>query len=377
MANKKTIEEINMVIAFGEWLTYRMSELKVSQTELADELGISEKTVGRYMHGENAKLPPDETITIINRFFREKSRYRTYIHQPAKVFGNLLRDIIERMGLTQQQTAILTGKNQSDISKIISCGLDPKPTIYLNAKEQYDILVCLYDEAKGKYGIAPENGMYSFQWDVILGYYDGSENYEVVYSDPYDINSFCFNWSFYLLFSDYDVNIQNLMLRYPHAFFEQSKDMKRAGSIENKTFAKRYKRMKEYLSLPQKERSSFIRKLECVEGPRMVSVPDEAEQNYYLAVAEMTMLICEKNDLCSDKENIKLKEKNCRRFRKLMTEIGLEIDSESEMDMKKDFSSEEWYVWRQMLIDEHNKELQNTEDSLAETCPNTEYFEYR
>ena len=109
----------------------------------------------------------------------------------------------------------------------------------------------------------------------------------------------------------------------------------------------------------------------------MVSVPDEAEQNYYLAVAEMTMLICEKNDLCSDKENIKLKEKNCRRFRKLMTEIGLEIDSESEMDMKKDFSSEEWYVWRQMLIDEHNKELQNTEDSLAETCPNTEYFEYR
>ena len=109
----------------------------------------------------------------------------------------------------------------------------------------------------------------------------------------------------------------------------------------------------------------------------MVPAPDEAEQNYYLAVAEMVMLSCGTIDSSSDKKNTKLKDENCRKFRKLMTEIGLEIDSEQEMEMKKSFSSEDWYVWCQMLIDEHNKEQMETKDNEREICPHTEYFEYR
>ena len=45
--------------------------------------------------------------------------------------------------------------------------------------------------------------------------------------------------------------------------------------------------------------------------------------------------------------------------------------------MKKSFSSEDWYVWCQMLIDEHNKEQMETKDNEREICPHTEYFEYR
>lgn len=377
MANKRTNEEITIVEKFGEKLSCYSKELKISQTGLATAIGVSEKTIARYVHGENAKLPSNETIRSISNYLKEKAVYKTYTHRSAKRFGGLLSNIMNRMGLTQQQAAKITGKSQGEISKIISCGFDPIPTFFLNTKEQYDILNSLHNEASQKYGTAPEDGMESIPWEYILGYYDGRQDCEVGYPDPDDLNSFGFNWSFYLSFTEYDTDKQELILNYPHAFFEQSKDMKRAGSIENKTFGKRYKRMKKYLAMSQKERKEFIRDLEGVEGPRMVPAPDEAEQNYYLAVAEMVMLSCGTIDSSSDKKNTKLKDENCRKFRKLMTEIGLEIDSEQEMEMKKSFSSEDWYVWCQMLIDEHNKEQMETKDNEREICPHTEYFEYR
>lgn len=377
MANKRTNEEITIVRKFGEKLSCYSKELKISQTELATAIGVSEKTIARYVHGENAKLPSNETIRSISNYLKEKAVYKTYTHRSAKRFGGLLSNIMNRMGLTQQQAAKLTGKSQGEISKIISCGFDPIPTFFLNTKEQYDILNSLHNEASQKYGTAPEDGVESIPWEYILGYYDGRQDCEVGYPDPDDLNSFGFNWSFYLSFTEYDTDKQELILYYPHAFFEQSKDMKRAGSIENKTFGKRYKRMKKYLAMSQKERKEFIRELEGVEGSHMVLVPNEAERNYYLAIAEMTMLICGNTESVSNKKNNRLKDENCRRFRILMTEIGLEIDSESEMEMKKNFNSVDWYVWRQMLIDEHNKEFLKTEDTGLEICPNTESSQYR
>lgn len=135
-------------IEYGEKLSEILNELGMEQKQLAADIGVSEKTVARYLNGENSNSIKKEIKAKINIALNEAMYYKGYKHMTAAEFGKLFEEFWKgfKTEISQEDFAVKAGHGgQSDISQIISGDKLVKST-----KEQYDYLIAFYDLCKRK-----------------------------------------------------------------------------------------------------------------------------------------------------------------------------------------------------------------------------------
>lgn len=131
---KITDKELNEIIEYGKWLESKLSELSVSQAELARAVGKSQKTISRYIKGENTSLPDAETRKKIEEYLESLSEYRGRKAMSPHDFGLHIRRMLHSSKITQSELAKMIGTDQRTVSGYIN------GTIKTNAQEQVQII---------------------------------------------------------------------------------------------------------------------------------------------------------------------------------------------------------------------------------------------
>lgn len=131
---KITDKDLNEIIDYGKWLESKLSELSISQAQLAQAVGKSQKTISRYIKGENTSLPDAETRKKIQEYLESLSEYRGRKAMSPHDFGLHIRRMLHSSKITQSELAKMIGTDQRTVSGYIN------GTIKTNVKEQFNIL---------------------------------------------------------------------------------------------------------------------------------------------------------------------------------------------------------------------------------------------
>ncbi len=101
---KPTEAERAAITEYGKKLAARMEELCITQEKLAKAIGKSQKTVSRYLSGENQSLPPQEVQEQIERYLKRQANY-IYRHMSSEEFAAVMRETLEKYGISQAELA--------------------------------------------------------------------------------------------------------------------------------------------------------------------------------------------------------------------------------------------------------------------------------
>ncbi len=128
----------------AEEILNRMKLLGVTSKELAEELGVSEKSVYRYLH---VKMPESKEPRI-NRILDRRSVYKKYSHMPPKELASFLRKLFSVLGgaVTQKRVAEAVGVSQKYISTLMKKDAESDDDLpQTTTKMQYEILSAVFD----------------------------------------------------------------------------------------------------------------------------------------------------------------------------------------------------------------------------------------
>lgn len=114
---KNTEDKIQKTMEYSKWLAEQLKELCINQSELAAAVGRTQKTISRYVHGEN--MPDEATKSAINAFIEERSVYDGFRHIPSKEFSDILSHLLKEFDVSQVELAKQIGKYQRNISDYI------------------------------------------------------------------------------------------------------------------------------------------------------------------------------------------------------------------------------------------------------------------
>lgn len=131
---KITDKDLNEIIEYGKWLESKLSELSISQAQLAQAVGKSQKTISRYINGENTSLPDDKTRKKIEEYFESFSKYMGWKVMSPRNFGIRIQQRLHSSKITQAELAKMIGTDQRTVSGYIN------GTIKTNVKEQFYIM---------------------------------------------------------------------------------------------------------------------------------------------------------------------------------------------------------------------------------------------
>lgn len=101
---KPTESERAAIMEYGANLSARMKELCISQERLAEAIGMSQKTVSRYLNGENQSLPPEKVQSRIEHFLKAQANFICE-HMSPKQFAAVMRKTMDDYGISQAELA--------------------------------------------------------------------------------------------------------------------------------------------------------------------------------------------------------------------------------------------------------------------------------
>lgn len=130
---KNTEEKLKKIEEYSKWLAEQLDELCISQSELASAVGKSQKTISRYVNGEN--MPDEAARATIDSYIEECTVFQGFQHIPSKEFSDILLHLLEEFDVSQAKLAKEIGKHQKNISNYI-CGVEKPDT-----KTQREILL--------------------------------------------------------------------------------------------------------------------------------------------------------------------------------------------------------------------------------------------
>lgn len=346
MISRTEIQNSNPV-KYGDWLLKEIAELNLSSQEVADEIGADKKTIERYITGENNNVPSAETMDKIDRFFIKMEHFKNKMSDPHAL-SMFLHSIKEKLCLNQNDIAIISGKAQGTISKLIS----EKNEKNLTTKEQFDILMSLFSTFEGNYTDTDFSSL-----DILdeIGLRLGVIDFEPVMYDEYGYNEeeesgYSFWLPLYWIFEECDETTQEMILTYPHAFFEEPISVsKNEYCIKERIIA-----FNKYKQMNFEQRELYVSTLDLKEKP-LSKNSSPAEEYYFRQRNEMGILCFEANFGKKEGKTDSIRKENCVKFNKLMHKWKLHSDAEADLKMKILFTKEDWYIWRLLLIDAHNK----------------------
>ena len=100
---------------YGIKLSRFLSDLGMNQKELAAAIGTSEKTVARYLNGENTRPIKEDIKARINLALNEAMYYECYEHMPAEEFGDLFDKLWKEFEseISQEEFAVKAGHGKA------------------------------------------------------------------------------------------------------------------------------------------------------------------------------------------------------------------------------------------------------------------------
>lgn len=273
-------------------LAETIRELAVSKNEIAQYIGVSDKTVSRYF-AEESRIK-DKNKEKIQQLIEERSHYGEYQHKPAKVFANLFNALFNEFQdeITQEEFAELAGfSGQSQISKISSGEKQ------LSSEEQYNILsaflrLCTNQNAYNCRGFDAEN-VFSRHYDtarsLYLTLYGNTESFDMF--ERYRENEFS-NFVIKLTLINYFVtlpyNAQELILNSPSAFFDSLQILYFDSFIEcprvggNALYPSVSEFMDRFNDMPHHTRKVFQKELEVLAAEKKVFSYYDHSDNWQL-----------------------------------------------------------------------------------------------
>lgn len=346
---KNTEEKLKKIEKYSKWLAEQLDELRITQSELADAVGRTQKTVSRYVHGET--LPDEATRTAINAFIEECSVYDGFRHIPSKEFSDILLHLLEEFKVSQVELAKEIGKYQKNISDYI-CKADTKAG-KADTKTQKEILlhflVCYL----------PHNTISSVHFgtqvqlnDLLTGHIN-DWNKDIRFGESIDISP-----SIEYLLS-LPTEIQKLIIDNIYAFSDNSildyfygDDFFEDDSIYCEDYFLLYKSCVDLFSRLSDQNKDEIKSE--LENDAFVRYPeDEKEQRFFKLIAAYYNVIeyrvrnFEKIQLGNEKE----RDNYIMAFESAMEDVGTDIESLiDEVQCKLYLPPELLYIWMLFII---------------------------
>ena len=142
---RPTEAERAAIIEYGERLAARMEELCISQEKLAVAIGKSQKTVSRYLNGENQSLPPAKVQEKIEHYLHGQAHFICE-HMSPEQFASVMRKTMEAYGISQAELSewieIHAPTRKKMDQRMLSMCING--TVHLSAWDQY-IIRCEMD----------------------------------------------------------------------------------------------------------------------------------------------------------------------------------------------------------------------------------------
>lgn len=152
MRHSESVEKVSGRENYSKYLSSRTKELNITQQELADAIGVGQKTVSRYENGDS--LPKDAVIVKIEKYLIERSVFvyhesgslvYEFYHIPAEDFTrrfvnmvNLLKDV----GVSEKDySKKIGGASQKTLNNYFNSALraDAEP-LYVSTELQYRMI---------------------------------------------------------------------------------------------------------------------------------------------------------------------------------------------------------------------------------------------
>ncbi len=132
----ETIRGYGQKLSYGEALQKRLEQLHISQEELAKAVGVTPRTISRYVQEDTR--PCKETRQAIAAFIADKSTFGAYEFMVPEKFVPLLNSLLKEFKgeVTQRTLASAIGIHQKNISHYTCLSDTDKP----NTQTQYAIL---------------------------------------------------------------------------------------------------------------------------------------------------------------------------------------------------------------------------------------------
>lgn len=102
IVRRPTEAEQTAIIDYGKKLSARLEALCISQEKLAEAIGKSQKTVSRYLNGENQSLPPAKVQEKIERYLHGQEHFICEHLSPER-FAAVMRETMETYGISQAE----------------------------------------------------------------------------------------------------------------------------------------------------------------------------------------------------------------------------------------------------------------------------------
>ena len=231
-----------------KWISAKQQELGFTQKELAEAIGVNRKTIGLYLSGESF-IKKDAEVKII-KYIMSLERCGGYLWLPLEKFGGILRNTLADLHLDQQWLAEQLGTDQRTVSGYI---VGDKRS---NAREQYEILMCLYNAAKLKYGAPEEVMVTASSLEQLLFGEEGEfgQNGESFYHEDAvrstELTEF---------FDSLSTELQAQILTHYKAFFEQTeKQLEYGVTVLLSTYDERVRLMRDIREMTDDERSQLV-----------------------------------------------------------------------------------------------------------------------
>lgn len=142
---------LNEHIYFAENLKAAVSELAVTQAELARAIGKDQKTVGRYINGESY---PEGSIAQIAEYLLSRLVDKNYfVHIPSAKFEGLFSDIYDYLqdnGIREAEFAKMLGVSQKTLNNYHNHRFNKGEALKLPTEMQWKIIHA-FDETEGRF----------------------------------------------------------------------------------------------------------------------------------------------------------------------------------------------------------------------------------
>lgn len=393
MTERNEIQNSNPV-EYGKWLKKELCELGITQKELAEELGVTIK-IADYIKGKKEDMPASEVIEQIDCFLLEKSCFNGFYHMSNDSIRKLIDDFMKEYDLTQLEVEEIIGVGQKYICALIYHSKSMGP--FKRTEGQYHIITKINNAFKGEYyfnrrhhisnnlikphmsfnTVNTNNSIISFRPYALADkgdYREYSVTKEISILEKHGENyARMIGYYAFGFYKNIEISNQMLILKYPNAFIECSRETEYYRRYDYHSYKKRVEAFNNYReivhSLDSNGLSVFVSQFINAE-PTLYPFLDDSDLNYIKTIDEMKHLsigINNKNRLFSeedtkafacDNEKIrKVKEDNYIEFKKLSTYLGCYSQVIDELMLKQSFDTKDWFLWRLLLIDAHNRAI--------------------
>ncbi len=359
---KRLEKNVREVKEYAIWLSEQLDELCITQQEIADAIGVSQKTISRYKNGDNGVLPDEHTKALIEEYIYKSSTINEFEHIPSKEFADILYVLLEEFEVSENEFAKTIGISQNTINKLVNHKLK------IDTATQFEILDYFLERCRsGRFyssvhintGANLEYLLYGYDKNNTATYLVEECNVKIGERGGY---RYCIDYILKLPIKIQDFICEHIRAFYDDIFFTQTI----YGGEELCSFSTYCYAMELYRQLPKKQQETIISKLE--EYSHIVYPQDFFDDDLFSCICDYYCAInCDIPRLNKSRNCLRGKKSTEDFVEKIERELNYEsiggasvIDDKlfvKQIQYKLTLTRHEWYVWMLFFIYDYKETL--------------------